>query len=126
MPCVHADDWRDPRYVGDAVIRTYRHLGLTRLLADLSWPAETTAVHISGGIGSLLLRVGAEPQWLPVIAPMPSAVPITPEQAARRITACRSCSSYRADSDRCGMCGCAFVIAERVISPVARCLGGRW
>jgi hypothetical protein len=47
-------------------------------------------------------------------------------EVERRATCCRSCPHYRADSDRCGLCGCAFIIAERVASPVARCPEGRW
>lgn len=39
---------------------------------------------------------------------------------------CRVCPHYRAGNDQCAMCGCAFVIAERVRSRVARCPEGRW
>jgi hypothetical protein len=52
--------------------------------------------------------------------------PPSPAEIERRAAACRACPHYRADSDRCGLCGCAFVIAERVASPVARCPEGRW
>lgn len=126
MPCVHPDDRRDPRYVGDAVIRTYRRVGLSRLLADLGWPADTAAVRVTGGIGTLLLRTDADALWHPALAPVPSVVPITPEQAAQRNATCRTCPRYRPESDRCGLCGCAFVIAERVVSPVACCPEAHW
>lgn len=43
-----------------------------------------------------------------------------------RADTCRACSHYRANSDRCGLCGCAFVITDRVAAPVARCPEGRW
>jgi hypothetical protein len=49
-----------------------------------------------------------------------------PAEVERRDACCRACPHYRAESDRCGLCGCAFVIAERVASPVASCPGGRW
>jgi hypothetical protein len=52
--------------------------------------------------------------------------PPKPAEVERRATCCRSCPYYRADTDRCGMCGCAFVIAERVASLVARCPKGQW
>lgn len=52
--------------------------------------------------------------------------PITREQAEDRIAICHACPHYRADSDRCGLCGCAFVIAEWAASHVARCPEARW
>jgi hypothetical protein len=52
--------------------------------------------------------------------------PPNPAEVERRAISCRACPHYRADSDRCGLCGCAFVIAERVASPVARCPESRW
>jgi hypothetical protein len=50
----------------------------------------------------------------------------SPGEIERRTGLCRVCPSYRVDSDRCSLCGCAFVIAERVASPVARCPESRW
>ena len=50
----------------------------------------------------------------------------SPSEIECRATICRVCPHYRADSDRCGLCGCAFVIAERVASSVARCPESRW
>jgi hypothetical protein len=52
--------------------------------------------------------------------------PPSPVEVERRAALCRVCHHYRADSDRCGLCGCAFVITERVASPIARCPEGRW
>jgi len=50
----------------------------------------------------------------------------SPEEVERRADLCRSCPHYRAGNDQCAMCGCAFVIAERTRSRVARCPEGRW
>ena len=52
--------------------------------------------------------------------------PPSPAEVEHRAALCRACPHYRAESDLCGLCGCAFVIAERVASPVARCPEGRW
>jgi hypothetical protein len=52
--------------------------------------------------------------------------PPSPAEVGHRAALCRACQHYRTDSDRCGLCGCAFVIAERVASPVAHCPEGRW
>jgi len=53
-------------------------------------------------------------------------VPPTSEEIARRRASCLACVSYQPGSDRCALCGCGFVIAERIRSPVARCPGNRW
>lgn len=50
----------------------------------------------------------------------------SPEEAELRAGCCRACPHYRTGNDQCAMCGCAFVIAERVRSRVARCPEGRW
>ena len=52
--------------------------------------------------------------------------PPSQAEAERRAAICRACHHYQADRDRCGLCGCAFIIAERVASPVAHCLEGNW
>jgi hypothetical protein len=49
-----------------------------------------------------------------------------PDEIARRAAICCSCQHYRASNDRCALCACAFVVAERSRSPLARCLGGCW
>lgn len=60
-------------------------------------------------------------------APLDERLPSpSPAEIERRSTLCHTCPHYRAESDRCGRCGCAFVIAERVASPVAHCPEGRW
>lgn len=51
---------------------------------------------------------------------------LAPGDAERRRATCQACTYYRPGSDRCTLCGCGFVIAERVHSRVARCPGGRW
>ena len=50
----------------------------------------------------------------------------SPGEIERRIGICRACPHYRSGNDQCGLCGCAFVVAERTRSAVARCSGGRW
>lgn len=52
--------------------------------------------------------------------------PPGPAEVEHRAATCRACPHHRADCDRCGLCGCAFVIADRAASPVARCPEGRW
>jgi Glycosyltransferase family 9 (heptosyltransferase) len=60
-------------------------------------------------------------------APLPARpVPPTSAEIDRRQAACRACTSYQPGSDRCALCGCGFVIAERTRSAVAHCPGGRW
>lgn len=52
--------------------------------------------------------------------------PIAPAEVARRESCCHACGHYRAGSDQCGLCGCGFIVAERVASPLASCPGGHW
>jgi len=126
LPCATPADQRDPRYLGDAAIRMYRELGLTRLLADLGWPADQPAVRVVGGIGSLVLRADTAPVWEPHVQIIVGQEPVAPELGAAREAACTVCPHYRSETDRCGLCGCGFVVAERARSAVARCPGGRW
>ena len=59
--------------------------------------------------------------------PLPARpMPPTAAEITRRQASCRACVSYRPGSDRCALCGCGFVIAERTRSAVAHCPGGRW
>jgi hypothetical protein len=121
----------NPTYVGDHVIRHYRSLGLAALLRDLDADPSTPAMTIVGGIGTLTLRADGSEQWKPVTVDRPPPATIRPstmpaDEAARRVALCRACPHYRADSNRCGLCGCAFVIAERIASLVAHCPEDRW
>jgi len=43
-----------------------------------------------------------------------------------RMEACHACPHHVPAMDRCRLCGCAFVVAERARSRVARCPEGRW
>jgi len=52
--------------------------------------------------------------------------PPTAEDIERRRASCLTCDRYRPGNDQCSLCGCGFVVAERIRSPVARCPGGRW
>jgi len=52
--------------------------------------------------------------------------PPTAEEIDRRRASCLACDRYRPGNDQCAMCGCGFVIAERIRSPVAHCPAGRW
>ena len=94
-----------------------------RHLSDLS-DAPQIAV-IREAARSLIMRpVGND---LIETAPIDERLPPPiPAEAERRAALCRACRHYRVDSDRCGLCGCAFVIADRVASPVAHCLEGHW
>jgi hypothetical protein len=51
---------------------------------------------------------------------------LTDTDIATRSATCHACARYDAQRDRCGLCGCGFVIAERVRAPLARCPEGRW
>jgi hypothetical protein len=50
----------------------------------------------------------------------------SPSEIELRTALCRACQHYRNGNDQCGLCGCAFVVAERARSAVARCPRGRW
>jgi len=52
--------------------------------------------------------------------------PPTAEEVDRRRSTCLACDRYRPGNDQCSLCGCGFIIAERIRSPVAHCPGGRW
>lgn len=129
LPCVHADDRRDPRYIGDAVIRAYRHLGMRQLLIDLGWPADTPAVRIAGGIGNLLLSAHNDAGTF-VASERPNTAeiltPVSPAVAAQREHVCFACTYYQPNVDRCALCGCGWVVRDRARSPVAHCPDQRW
>ncbi len=52
--------------------------------------------------------------------------PPTAEEIERRRASCLTCDRYCPGNDQCSLCGCGFVVAERIRSPVAHCPGGRW
>lgn len=82
-------------------------------------------VVVREGERSLILRPSGNDliETAPLGERMPPPIPAAIE---RRTGICQTCSHYRAESDRCGLCGCAFAVAERVQSPVARCPEDRW
>ena len=94
-----------------------------RLLSDL--PDAAPIAVIREADRSLIMRPSGNDliETTPLDERLP---PPSPVEVERRAALCRACHHYRADSDRCGLCGCSFVIAERVASPVAHCLEGRW
>lgn len=47
--------------------------------------------------------------------------PPTAEEIDARRASCLACDRYRPGNDQCSLCGCGFVVAERIRSPVARC-----
>ena len=113
--------WNSP-FTADSVVRYYQE----RSLAD--WQRDTgdtaTEVTIAAGIGTLVL--GVEGTWFTPRPASGSLLPLPDETILRRSAACAQCSHYRARSDQCGICGCAFVVAERIRSPLARCPENRW
>lgn len=96
-----------------------------RHLADVpGWTApEIIVIHETDR--SLVMRPTGndliETAPLEDLPPAPST-----EASEQRAGCCRACPHYRIGSDQCALCGCAFVIAERVASSVARCPEGRW
>ena len=46
--------------------------------------------------------------------------------ALKRLELCKSCPSYRAESDKCGTCGCSSTMTEAVASPWRKCPENRW
>jgi hypothetical protein len=113
--------WDSP-FTADSVVRYYQG----RTLAD--WKRDTgdtvDEVTIVAGIGTLVLdALGTRyTQARASMAPWP----VSEDVIVQRSTVCRACSRYRAGSDQCTLCGCAFVVAERIRSPVAHCPEGRW
>ncbi|MBA3936253.1 MAG: hypothetical protein H0X38_02240 [Planctomycetes bacterium] len=88
------------------------------------WEAGQTIV-VKETERSLIMR--PEGNVLIETSPLPPARPAIPvHERERRRATCRACAHYRAGSDRCAVCGCGFVIAERIVSRVARCPGGFW
>lgn len=58
--------------------------------------------------------------------PPTAAAPLSAAAIAARIATCQACDHYRADSDRCALCGCGDTTARRARSPWQRCPAGRW
>jgi hypothetical protein len=54
------------------------------------------------------------------------AVKISNGKSLIRIGICRSCPSYRSESDKCGTCGCSSTMTEASKSPWRSCPEGKW
>lgn len=52
--------------------------------------------------------------------------PPTEAMIQARIDACNRCEYYRAESDKCGICGCAAIVAQRSRSILGSCPKGHW
>jgi hypothetical protein len=125
LECVPAAARRDPRYVGDHVIRPYRPLGLAALLRDLQADPSTPELEIVGGIGRLVLRPGGE-VWVPAIprVPIPPPRPAGPALEAARRAACSACTSWR--DARCSAAGCGCTGEGRPQIWSSLCPQQRW
>lgn len=94
-----------------------------RHLADV--PGRPAIAVIREADRSLVMRPGGND--LIETAPLYDRLEVpSPGEIERRIGICQACPHYRPGNDQCALCGCAFVVAERTRSPVARCPGGRW
>lgn len=94
-----------------------------RHLADV--PGHPAIAVIREANRSLVMRPGGND--LIETAPLDDRLEApSPGEIERRVGICLSCPHYRSNNDQCGLCGCAFVVAERTRSSVARCPGGRW
>jgi hypothetical protein len=112
------------RYALDRVVDQWRGLALADLSAALGRDLGTELI-IEAGNGRLVMRpTGNEltPRTLPQ-QPLP---PVPPATIISRRAACARCHHYRAESDKCGMCGCGAVASQRAASPVGSCPDGRW
>ncbi len=124
-PITHAQaalhGWDSP-FTADSVVRYYQG----RTLADWQRDTEDRAdgVTIVAGIGTLVLDALGT-RFRPINC---SAVllPMSEDVIVHRSATCAVCPRYRAGNDQCALCGCAFVVAERIRSRVARCPEGRW
>lgn len=88
------------------------------------WQTGQTVV-VKEAERSLIMRPGGN--TLIETSPLPPTRPVlAPGEPERRRAACRACAHYRQERDRCALCGCGFIIAERIHSRVARCPGGFW
>jgi hypothetical protein len=117
-----------PAYVGDHVIRHYRHRGLAILLRDLGADPTTAEMEIVGGIGRLVLRADGSETWEPTLPtvprqPAPAPRPADPELLAARRAVCATCDAWTDHCTAAG-CGCAGEARPAILS--SRCPLGRW
>ena len=94
-----------------------------RHLADIPGRPSIAVIHEANR--SLVMRPGGND--LIETTPLDDRLEApSPGEIERRTGICRACMHYRPAIDQCALCGCAFVVAERTRSSVARCPGGRW
>jgi hypothetical protein len=125
LECVPRSARRDPRYVGDHVIRHYRPLGLADLLRDLGADPSTTSLTITGGIGCLTMHADGSEDWRPVArTESPPPRPSSPELADSRRAACQACDAWR--EARCSAAGCGCAGEGRPDVWSSRCPLGKW
>jgi hypothetical protein len=113
------------RYALDRVVDQWRGLALADLSAALGRDLGAELI-IEAGNGRLVMHPNGN-EWTPRTgAPSAQLPPVPPSTIIARRAACARCNHYRAESDRCGMCGCGAVASQRAASPVGSCPDGRW
>jgi hypothetical protein len=106
------DQWREAmqaqRFDADA-LRPFRHLVT---------PVDT---------GALLCHHMANIKEGRVNSPKRNGLhTVPPDLAISRHATCRECPKYRAESDKCGTCGCSSTMTEASKSPWRKCPENRW
>jgi hypothetical protein len=126
LPCVPLAVRDSDRYAKDHVIRYYRNQTLADLSRDLGHPLPDP-FEIVGGIGVLTMTANGN-VFAPAIPDKPPTAQsyVTPDIEAKRKTQCVTCQHYTPEHDRCGMCGCAGQVTDRVKRPWAACPRGYW
>lgn len=61
-----------------------------------------------------------------VVDEPPRLPPLTEDHISARRAACHACPRYKPEGDKCGLCGCGAIIAQRTASKFATCPDGRW
>jgi hypothetical protein len=112
------------RYAIDRVADQWRGRSLADLSAALGRDLGAELV-IEAGNGRLVMRHTGN-EWTSRTLPQQPLPPVPPATIIARRAACARCHHYRAESDRCGMCGCGAVASQRAASPVGSCPDGRW
>ena len=120
-----------PKYVGDHAIRHYKSRHISDLQRDLGLPEDQSQIiEIIGGIGTLIMRWNGNEfnSTIPNREPPPQRPDLTTEQIEARRATCHACPSgmYEAAPDRCRMCGCSGMMAQRTTSPWASCPREHW
>lgn len=131
LPCVDPTTSQDPQRVGDQVIAHYRGRHLSDLQRDLGHPIDLGAeIEVVGGLGVLVLRWTGN-TYSPDLQERPpedSHPEPTADQVAARRATCQACPGdmYEPGPDRCRMCGCGGIMAQRTASRWATCPRGYW